>query len=92
MDWAGLFRWLVPAMGCFILASGALLDVPTPTPSGPLAPISEQYLAFAADSGNRDFIKNSVPAKTLNWTFGRASSSSNSSLIQAVLATNTLFK
>jgi hypothetical protein len=90
-DWAGLFRWLVPAMGCFVLAGGAWLEPSFPAHAASPTVTPDQYLAMA-DSAHTDFPRNNVPATTLNWTFGRASSSSNGSFVRAEQLTNTLFK
>ena len=86
LDFATLTRWLIPAMGCFIMVTGSLRDrqMATPQSTGPLA---GQLLAFSMGSALEH---NNIPATTLEWTFGRPSTSSSDSFIRT--ETNTLSK
>jgi hypothetical protein len=86
LDFATLTRWLIPAMGCFIMVTGSLRDRPMATPQS-TGPLSGQLLAFSMGSALEH---NNIPATTLEWTFGRPSSSSSDSFIRT--ETNTLSK
>jgi hypothetical protein len=90
LDWAGLTRWLVPALGCFAILVGMALDPRTRIPAGAMEPLAGQHTSFAMAEGHGDCIKNSIPAKNLEWTFGRRSSPSNDSFVGS--DTNTLPK
>lgn len=82
-----LMRWLVPAVGCFVMVTTALTH--SELPVGRLTePLSGQQLAFS--TATRHTSMNNVPATTVEWTFGRASSSNNDSFVRMV--TNTLIK
>ena len=89
-DWAGLTRWLAPAVGCFALLIGMSGNPETRLPLGSIGSISGQELAISIAAGHRDFPKNNVPSKSLEWTFGAPSSSSNDSFTGS--ETNTLHK
>src|SRR6476646_2815294 len=62
LDWAGLTRWLVPALGCFAILLGMALDPRTRIPAGAMAPLAGQHASFAMAEGHGDWIKNNVPA------------------------------
>src|SRR5438132_12319511 len=79
LDWAGFMRWLVPALGCFTILIGIALDPTTRIPAGAIGPLANQHLAFAMVEGHGDCVKNTIPAKNLQWTFGQPSPSSNAS-------------
>jgi len=81
-----LMRWIVPAVGCFLLATSSLMHAPV-NAQGSRGSISEQQLAFSLGAGLEH---NNVPATTLEWTFGAPSASSNDSFIRT--ETNTLRK
>lgn len=89
LAWHGMMRWLVPALGCFLLATASFVgpDAPVATRKGSL---EEQRMAVSLVSAATDFNKNSVPATTLEWTFGQRSSSSSDSFPGA--ETNLLSK
>lgn len=86
LDWPAFTRWLVPAMGCFLLATATLRERPVRA-AGPMGDLSTQMLAFSMGSALEH---NNIPATTLEWTFGRPSTSSSDSFIRTV--TNTLSK
>jgi hypothetical protein len=81
LDLAGLMRWLVPALGCFVILMGMALDPTTHIPSGALGPLAGQHMSFAMAEGHGDCVKNRIPAKTFEWTFGQRSSSSSDSFV-----------
>jgi len=83
-DLTALMRWLVPAVGCFVMATATLSHRDLPVVSQTL----EGEMAFA--QATRHTSMNNVPATTVEWTFGRASSSNNDSFVRTV--TNTLIK
>lgn len=82
-DWASLTRWLVPAVGCFIMMTATLTDPDVPLPDGS-RPLSEGRAPVAIAWHNN------APATTLEWTFARPSSSSNDPFVRT--ETNTLIK
>jgi hypothetical protein len=86
--WGGLMRWLVPAMGCFVLATASLRQPELRIPSGALEPLGRQQLAFSKASGHTSM--NNVPVTNVEWTFGRSSSSNSDSFVRT--ETNTLIK
>ncbi len=69
-------RWLVPALGCFVMVTSSLTDPPRRLTSSALSPIAGHV--------------NNVPATTLEWTFGKPSSLRRGPLAHA--ETNTLPK
>jgi hypothetical protein len=83
LDWAGFTRWLVPALGCFTILMGIALDPTTRIPAGAMAPLASQHLTFAMAEGHGDCVKNTIPAKNLQWTFGAPSRSSSDSFAGA---------
>jgi hypothetical protein len=89
-EWAGLMRWLVPAMGCFVLATATLVEPGAPAAAASFGSLERQGIAVSMASQYDFNRKNSVPATTLEWTFGRQSYSSNDSL--AGSETNLLSK
>ena len=86
-DFTVLMRLLAPAVGCFVLVT-ATLSHPEMRSTDASEPLSGQQLAFS--TATRHTSMNNVPAKTVEWTFGRASSSNNDSFVRMV--TNTLIK
>jgi hypothetical protein len=83
-DWAALTRWLVPAVGCFIMVTATLTDPDMPTPNG-------SGDVFAEHRAKDLFAwHNNAPAATLEWTFARPFSSSNDPFVRT--ETNTLIK
>ena len=87
-EWAALVRWVVPAMGCFVLATASLTHPDMPEPSASLEPLSGKQLAFSKAAGHTSM--NNVPVTSVEWTFGRPSSSNNDSFVRT--ETNTLIK
>ena len=87
-EWTALMRWFVPAMGCFLMATATLSNHDLQRPSGVAQAMDQKSLAFSKASGHTSM--NNVPATTVEWTFGRASSSNNDSFVRTV--TNTLIK
>jgi hypothetical protein len=85
-DLTALMRWLVPVAGCFVLATATLTHQEIPL--GPSEPMGGKSLAFSKAAGHTSM--NNVPATTVEWTFGRPSSSNNDSFDRTV--TNTLIK
>jgi hypothetical protein len=85
-DVAALMRWLVPAVGCFVMATATLSH--SDSPAVATGVVIGQEMAFA--QATRHTSMNNVPATTVEWTFGRASSSNNDSFVRTV--TNTFFK
>lgn len=83
-DWAALTRWLVPAVGCFIMVTATLTDPDMPTPNGSRDVLSEHRATMLIAWHNN------APATTLEWTFARPSSSSNDPFVRT--ETNTLIK
>jgi hypothetical protein len=74
-------RWLVPALGCCTILMGIALDPTTNIPAGAMGPLAGQHVAFAMAEGHGDCVKNTVPAKNLQWTFGQPSRSSSASFV-----------
>jgi hypothetical protein len=87
-DLSGVLRWLAPAMGCFVLMAASLKH-PEAVAAG-----DAERLAFSAPGqsvrgpASSEVANNNVPVTTLEWTFGRPSSSSNASFVRT--ETNTL--
>ncbi|MDX1951470.1 MAG: hypothetical protein SFY81_04755 [Verrucomicrobiota bacterium] len=81
----GLSHWLLPAMGCFLLAVSSLNT-------------RQPMIGEARDATNRAMVEfagasfhtaqNSVPVTTLEWTIGNGSPSSRNSFLGFV--TNTI--
>lgn len=81
LDWAGFMRWMVPALGCFTILVGIALDPNTRIPAGAMGPIAGQHLSFAMVEGHGDCVKNTIPTKNFEWTFGQRSPSSTDSFV-----------
>ena|ERR1044071_3159484 len=82
VDWAGITRWLMPAMGCCFVLAGIALDPSTNVPVGARQPVGQQ-VAYSVEAGRKGWggSKNTVPARSLEWTFGLRSSSSTDSFV-----------
>ena len=91
LDWAGFTRWLVPALGCFVVFTGMALDPSTQSP-GSFATPSAQQVAYSIEAGRTGWggAKNTVPAKNLEWTVAQPSRSSSDSFVGS--DTNSLRK
>ena len=81
LDLAGFMRWLVPALGCCTIIMGIALDPTTNIPAGAMGPLAGQHATFAMAEGHGDCVKNTVPTKNLQWTFGQPSPSSSASFV-----------
>ena len=79
-DFTLLLRWLVPAVGCFAMVMLTHSEATAPAAMEPLG--GEQQLAFS--TATRHTSMNNVPTTTVEWTFGRASSSNNDSYVRMV--------
>ena len=91
LDWAAFTRWLVPALGCFLVFAGMALDPSTHVP-GSFARPSSQQVAYSVEAERKGWggAKNTVPAKSLEWTVARPSVSSSDSFVRS--DTNSLRK
>src|SRR5215210_2229171 len=52
LELATLMRWLVPALGCFVLVAGSFGEQEIKIPAGALAPLAGQQMAFSAAEGH----------------------------------------
>jgi hypothetical protein len=89
-DWAGVTRWLVPAMGCFVMVTASLSHPQFDGRLPQMVAFSEPGQSVSANAPSSSFGNNSVPVTTVEWTFGRSSSSNNDSFVRT--ETNTLIK
>ena len=82
LDWAAFTRWVVPALGCFVVVTGMALDPRTPVPGGFRAPTTQQ-VAYSVEAERKGWggDKNTVPAKSLEWTVSSPSASSSDSFV-----------
>src|SRR5687767_1987333 len=82
MDWADFTRWVVPALGCFMVFAGMALD-PSMQASGGFAAPSTHQVAYSIEAGRTGWggAKNTVPAKNLEWTVAQPSRSSSDSFV-----------
>jgi hypothetical protein len=60
---------------------GIALDPTTNVPARTPGPLSGQHIAFAMAEGQGDCVKNAIPNKNLQWTFGQPSPSSSPSFV-----------
>jgi len=83
LDFAGLMRWVVPALGCCVVIIGIALDPSDDIPSGAREPVGERQAAFSVEAGRKGWggYKNTVPMKNLEWTLAFRSSSSTDSFV-----------
>jgi hypothetical protein len=83
LDFAGLMRWLVPALGCCVVVIGIALDPSDDIPSAAREPVGERQAAFSVEAGRKGWggYKNTVPKKNLEWTLAFRSSSSTDSFV-----------
>src|SRR5687767_13779885 len=86
---AGFTRWLVPALGCFVVFTGIALDPSMQVP-GSFAPPAGQQVAYSVEAVHKDWCgaKNTVPANNFEWTVSQPSVSSSDSFAGSV--TNSL--
>jgi hypothetical protein len=91
LDWASFTRWLVPALGCFVVFAGMALDPSTQVHGSFATPTSHQ-IAYSIEAGRTGWggDKNTIPAKNLEWTVGQPSRSSSHSFVGS--GTNSLRK
>ena len=91
LDWAGFTRWMVPALGCFVVFTGMAFDPSTQVRSGFSTPSTHQ-VAYSVEAERTGWggAKNTVPAKNLEWTVAQPSRSSSDSFVGS--DTNSLRK
>ena len=91
LDWAGFTRWMVPALGCFVVLTGMAFDPSTQVRSGFATPSTHQ-VAYSVEAERTGWggAKNTVPAKNLEWTVAQPSRSSSDSFVGS--DTNSLRK
>ncbi|HUS34423.1 MAG TPA: hypothetical protein VM680_03630 [Verrucomicrobiae bacterium] len=91
LDWADFTRWLVPALGCFVVFAGMALD-PSMQATGAFATPSTHQVAYSIEAERTGWggAKNTVPAKNLEWTVAQPSRSSSDSFVGS--DTNSLRK
>lgn len=91
VDWASFTRWLVPALGCFVVFAGIALD-PSIQTRGAFAAPSGHQVAYSIEANRTGWggAKNTVPARSLEWTVAQPSRSSSDSFVGS--DTNSLRK
>jgi hypothetical protein len=92
-DLALLTRWLVPAVGCFLILAASVEPETQVRPEAGSLSLSRDRLAYSAmASANRDVNqKNSVPATSMERSFGQRAPFNNADSF-AGSETNTLSK
>ena len=90
-NWADFTRWLVPALGCFVVFAGMALD-PSVQKGGAFAAPAAHQVAYSIEAGRTGWggDKNTIPAKNLEWTVSQPSRSSSDSFVGS--DTNSLRK
>lgn len=63
-------RWLAPALGCFLMVAATLVNPQPHAVAAQAGPWDEQAMAFSIAAHHSGV--NSTPARTLEWTFARA--------------------
>jgi hypothetical protein len=83
LDWAGFLRWLVPALGCCVVVVGIALDPSDTVPSASKQPIVGQQVDYSVEAMRKGWggYKNTVPARSFEWTFAWHWSSSTDSFM-----------
>ena len=91
LDWAAFTRWLVPALGCFVVFTGMALD-PSMQATGSFTTPAGQQVAYSVEAERKGWggAKNTVPVKNLEWTVSGPSVSSSDSFLGS--DTNSLRK
>ena len=91
LDWAAFTRWIVPALGCFVVFTGMALD-PSMQPRGSFTTPAGQQVAYSVEAERKGWggAKNTVPVKNLEWTVSGPSVSSSDSFLGS--DTNSLRK
>lgn len=70
-------RWLVPAMGCFLMVAATLVNPQPHAVTAQAGALGDQAMAFSIAAHHSGV--NNTPARTLEWTFARAASNTGDS-------------